>query len=227
MPVFLLSDNIAFPPVHLASKSGLLAVGGDLSQARLLCAYRLGIFPWFSEKEPILWWSPDPRLVLYPDELKIARSLKKNIKKKIFKVTADTAFEQVINQCAKVRLHNNEPTWIVDDMIRAYIRLHESGIAHSVEAWHNNDLVGGLYGVSIGRCFFGESMFTLKSNASKVAFVRLVEYLHQASFQLIDCQMTTEHLLRFGAKVIPRKLFVKQLHKAVNEPYHCNSWIFD
>ena len=227
MPVFLLSDNIAFPPAHLASKNGLLAVGGDLSKPRLLCAYRRGIFPWFSKEEPILWWSPDPRLVLYPDELKIARSLKKIIKKKIFKITADRAFEQVINQCAKVRLHNNEPTWIVDDMIRAYTCLHESGIAHSVEAWHNDHLVGGLYGVSIGRCFFGESMFTLKSNASKVAFVRLVEYLHQASFQLIDCQMTTEHLMRFGARIISRQLFIKQLQKAVNEPYPCNRWIFD
>ena len=227
MPVFLLSDNIAFPPPRLASKSGLLAVGGDLSQPRLLNAYRLGIFPWFSEKEPILWWSPDPRLVLYPYELRISRSLKKIIKKGLFTITADTAFEQVINQCAKVRLQNNEETWIVDDMICAYIRLYESGIAHSVEAWHDNSLVGGLYGVSIGRYFSGESMFTLKSNASKVAFVRLVEYLKQSSFQLIDCQVTTEHLMRFGARMISRELFIKQLQKAVNEPYNFNKWIFD
>ena len=227
MPVFLLSDNIAFPSPHLASKSGLLAVGGDLGQNRILCAYRFGIFPWFSKDDPVMWWSPDPRLVLYPDEIRVARSLKKIIKKGIFKITADTAFEQVINQCARVRLQNNEETWIVDDMIHAYIGLYESGIAHSVEAWHNNKLVGGLYGVSIGKCFFGESMFTIESNASKVAFVRLVEYLKQSSFQIIDCQVTTAHLMRFGARMISRKLFIRQLQKAVNEPYFCDRWIFD
>lgn len=226
MPVFLLSDNIAFPSPHLASKSGLLAVGGDLGQNRILCAYRFGIFPWFSKDDPVMWWSPDPRLVLYPDEIRVARSLKKIIKKGIFKITADTAFEQVINQCARVRLQNNEETWIVDDMIHAYIGLYESGIAHSVEAWHNNKLVGGLYGVSIGKCFFGESMFTIESNASKVAFVRLVEYLKQSSFQIIDCQVTTAHLMRFGARMISRKLFIRQLQQAVNEPYICDRWVF-
>nr|MBC8457524.1 leucyl/phenylalanyl-tRNA--protein transferase [Deltaproteobacteria bacterium] len=160
MPVFLLTDKIAFPPPHLASSEGLLAVGGDISQERLLLAYRMGIFPWFSDDEPILWWSPDPRLVLYPREIKISKTLKKIMKKGLFKVTMDSAFVQVINQCAQIRLQNNQGTWIVEDMIDAYCKLHESGFAHSVETWYQGELAGGLYGVSLGKCFFGESMFT-------------------------------------------------------------------
>ncbi|TES88113.1 MAG: leucyl/phenylalanyl-tRNA--protein transferase, partial [Desulfobacteraceae bacterium] len=204
MPVFLLSDKISFPPPYLASKEGLLAVGGDLSQKRLLLAYRTGIFPWFSDDEPILWWSPDPRLVLYPEEIRVSKTLKKIIKKKMFHVTMDSAFVQVINQCAKIRLQNNQGTWVVKEMIDAYCKLHESGFAHSVEAWYQGELAGGLYGVSLGKCFFGESMFTRVSNASNIALVKLVEYLNALSFDMIDCQLTTEHLLRFGAKEIPR-----------------------
>ena len=227
MPVFLLSDKISFPPPYLASKEGLLAVGGDLSQKRLLLAYRTGIFPWFSDDEPILWWSPDPRLVLYPEEIRVSKTLKKIIKKNMFHVTMDSAFVQVINQCAKIRLQNNQGTWIVKEMIDAYCKLHESGFAHSVEAWYQNELVGGLYGVSLGKCFFGESMFTRVSNASNVALVKLVEYLNALSFDMIDCQLTTEHLLRLGAKEIPRVSFLKQLKESLKAPTKKGEWCFE
>lgn len=223
---YLLTDKIAFPPPHLASRDGLLAIGGDLSEKRLLLAYRMGIFPWFSDEEPIMWWSPDPRLVLYPDEIRISKSLKKTIKKDVFQVTMDQAFNRVINECARVRRGKNQGTWIVNDMIKAYCRLHESGFAHSVEAWHEGKLAGGLYGVSLGRCFFGESMFTRISNASKVAFVKLVEYLKALSFDMIDCQVTTEHLMRFGAREIPRKYFLEQLEKALEYPTKKGEWSF-
>jgi leucyl/phenylalanyl-tRNA--protein transferase len=209
MPVFLLSDKISFPPPYLASKEGLLAVGGDLSQKRLLLAYHTGIFPWFSDDEPILWWSPDPRLVLYPEEI------------------MDSAFVKVINQCAKIRLQNNQGTWIVKEMIDAYCKLHESGFAHSVEAWYQGELAGGLYGVSLGKCFFGESMFTRVNNASNVALVKLVEYLNALSFDMIDCQLTTEHLLRFGAKEIPRVSFLKQLKESLKAPTKKGKWYFE
>jgi leucyl/phenylalanyl-tRNA--protein transferase len=200
MPVFVLSERLEFPPPHLARQDGLLAIGGDLSRKRLLLAYQMGIFPWFSEGEPILWWSPDPRLVLYPDELRVSRSLKKVIKKGRFRVTVDRAFERVITACAASRLKSNEGTWIVGDMIAAYCNIHESGFAHSVEAWYGDELAGGLYGVSLGAGFFGESMFTRISDASKVAFVMLVEYLQRRSCIIVDCQVKTDHLIRFGAR---------------------------
>jgi leucyl/phenylalanyl-tRNA--protein transferase len=223
---YLLTDKISFPPPHLASRDGLLAIGGDLSEKRLLLAYRMGIFPWFSDEEPIMWWSPDPRLVLYPDEIRISKSLKKTIKKDVFQVTMDQAFNRVINECARVRRGKNQGTWIVNDMIKAYCSLHESGFAHSVEAWYEGKLAGGLYGVSLGRCFFGESMFTQISNASKVAFVKLVKYLKALSFDMIDCQVTTEHLMRFGAREIPRKYFLEQLEKALEYPTKKGEWSF-
>ena len=224
MPVFLLSDTIEFPTPHLASEDGLLAVGGDLSQERLLLAYRMGIFPWFSNNEPILWWSPDPRLVLYPHEIKISKTLRKVIKKDVFSVTMDIAFNEVINQCAQVRVQKNEGTWIVRDMIDAYCNLHEAGFAHSVEVWHQGDLAGGLYGVSLGKCFFGESMFTRISNASNVGFVKLVEHLKELSFDMIDCQVPTEHLTRFGARQIPRIRFLNQLEKSLKAPTQKGKW---
>jgi len=227
MTVFLLTDKIAFSPPHLASKEGLLAVGGDLSRKRLLLAYRMGIFPWFADDEPILWWSPDPRLVLYPHEIKISKTLKKILRKGSFKVTMDTAFVRVINQCAQIRLENNQRTWIVKDMIDAYCTLHESGFAHSVEAWYQGELAGGLYGVSLGRCFFGESMFTRISNASSVALVKLVEYLNTLSFDMIDCQLTTRHLLRFGAREIPRTQFLTQLEESLKASTKKGKWSFD
>jgi len=224
MPIFLLSDEIKFPPPNLARNDGLLAVGGDLSQERLLLAYKMGIFPWFLESEPILWWSPDPRLVLHPDEIKISKTLKKVIQKDIFHITIDQAFNQVITSCARIRLQKNERTWILDDMIKSYCELHESGFAHSVEAWHEGELAGGLYGISLGRCFFGESMFTRISNASNVAFVFLAEYLKSLSFDMIDCQVITEHLLRFGAREIPRKEFLCELEQSLKAPTKRGRW---
>jgi leucyl/phenylalanyl-tRNA--protein transferase len=226
MPVYLLSSNIAFPSPNLTSEDGLLAVGGDLDQKRLLLAYSLGIFPWYAEAEPILWWSPDPRLVLYPEDLRISTSLKKAIKKDIFHITMDQAFEQVITACAKIRREKDEGTWIVQDMIEAYCKLHESGFAHSVETWQDDTLAGGLYGVSLGRCFFGESMFTTITNASKVAFVALVNYLKALSFDLIDCQVKTEHLISFGAREIPRERFLKQLKKSLENPTLKGKWSY-
>lgn len=214
MPVYLLSDEIAFPSPQLAEE-GLLAVGGDLSRKRLLLAYRMGIFPWYSKYEPILWWSPDPRLVLYPGELRVSKSLQKTIKKGLFKITMDQAFEVVINACAHSRTSADEGTWIVEEMVDAYCDLHESGFAHSVEAWQEDRLAGGLYGVSMGRCFFGESMFTHISNASKVAFVALVKHLQALNFDLIDCQVSTPHLLRFGAREIPRARYLNELKKSL------------
>jgi len=224
MPTFLLSDKIAFPPPHLAEKGGLLAVGGDLCQERLLSAYQKGIFPWFSEGEPILWWSPDPRLVLYPKDLRISKSLGRILKNNVFNITFDRAFDHVINACSVIRNKNNEQTWIVEDMKTAYSKLHTSGYAHSVEAWYKGELAGGLYGVALGKCFFGESMFTRISNASKVAFVYLVEYLADSSFEIIDCQVTTEHLKRFGAKEIPRRVFLEQLARSLQTPTKKGRW---
>ncbi|MCK5484705.1 MAG: leucyl/phenylalanyl-tRNA--protein transferase [Desulfobacterales bacterium] len=226
MPVYLLSDNLIFPSPQLAPQEGLLAVGGDLSQERLLLAYRMGIFPWYSKDEPIMWWSPDPRLVLYPSELKVSKSLKKTIKKRLFQVTVDQAFESVIKACAQSRTRMQEGTWIVNDMIAAYCNLHESGLAHSVETWQAGKLTGGLYGVSLGKCFFGESMFTRTSNASKVAFVALVELLKTLNFNLIDCQVTTAHLLSFGAREIPRTRFLKELEKSLESTTIKNKWSF-
>ncbi len=226
MPVYLLSDDLIFPSPRLAPKEGLLAVGGDLSQERLLLAYRMGIFPWYSRYEPILWWSPDPRLVLYPGELRVSRSLQKTIKKGLFRVTLDQAFEAVITACAQSRTSADEGTWIVEEMIGAYCNLHESGFAHSVETWRDDELVGGLYGVSLGRCFFGESMFTHISNASKVAFVALVKYLQALNFNLIDCQVTTPHLLRFGAREIPRTRYLNELDKSLKPSTLKGQWSF-
>jgi leucyl/phenylalanyl-tRNA--protein transferase len=224
MPVFLLSDALNFPHPRLASRQGLLAVGGDLSRERLLLAYRLGIFPWFGDNEPILWWSPNPRLVLFPDELTISRSLRRVLKKELFEVSMDQDFRRVIGECARTRIENAEATWIGDDMIDAYCRLHEAGFAHSVEAWHQGRLAGGLYGVSLGRCFFGESMFSRSANASKVALVKLVDHLKAESFQLIDCQVTTQHLMRLGAREISRDRFLSLLEKALQHPSVKGKW---
>ena len=224
MPVYQLSDDLIFPSPYLASKEGLLAIGGDLSPKRLLLAYSNGIFPWYSEGEPILWWSPDPRLVLYPAELNVSRSLKKVLKQDIFKVTLDRAFQDVIAECARVRQENHEGTWIVDDMVQAYCRLHESGFAHSFEVWHDNRLAGGLYGVSLGKCFFGESMFTRITNASKVAMVALVEHLQQLNFDFIDCQITTAHLTRFGAREVSRANYLDELAEALKAATLNGKW---
>ncbi len=227
MPVFRLPDEHIFPPPGLSEDSGLLAIGGDLSESRLLLAYSMGIFPWYAENDPILWWSPDPRLVLFPGELKISRSLRQTIKKEIFKVTLDTAFEEVIGHCASAHRKDGGGTWITDDMKEAYIRLHRSGFAHSVEAWFDKKLVGGLYGISLGSAFFGESMFTKKSNASKVAFISLVHQLVKWNITLIDCQLTTPHLLRLGAREIPRIQFLAMLKSALLKPTKKGKWILE
>lgn len=224
MPVYRLSDKLVFPPVHLATREGLLAVGGDLSVERLLLAYKSGIFPWYSEEEPILWWSPDPRLVLYPDEFKASKSLAKTIRQGVYRVTLDTAFEQVISACAQTRLSNGTGTWITEEMKTAYCRLHEHGYAHSVEAWHDNQLTGGLYGISIGHAFFGESMFSAMSNASKVCLVYLIRYLKERRFEFIDCQVSTDHLVRMGARNVSRGIFIAQLHRAVQRPDLIDPW---
>lgn len=201
-----------FPPVEraLAEPNGLLAIGGCLDPGWLLEAYRRGIFPWFSPGQPILWWSPDPRMVLFPERLVVARSLRKVIRQGVYSVTLDRAFGAVIRACAEPR-DADGGTWITTDMIEAYTRLHELGHAHSVEAWYDGELAGGLYGVALGRVFFGESMFFRRTDASKVAFVHLVRQLHSWGFTLIDCQMTTGHLRRFGAAGIPRADFVRRL----------------
>jgi leucyl/phenylalanyl-tRNA--protein transferase len=227
MPVFQLSDKIGFPPPHLAEREGLLAVGGDLSPQRLLLAYRMGIFPWYNPEEPIIWWSPDPRLLLFPSELIVSRSLKKILKKGVFSVTMDTAFARVIDQCASLRIEQGKGTWIVDEMVSAYCRLHEFGFAHSVEAWQDGKLAGGLYGLSLGRSFFGESMFSRVSNASKAAFVHLVRQLERWKFDLIDCQVRTEHLMRFGAREVPRKDFLTRLEKSLKYTTLKGPWQMD
>lgn len=217
MAIFQLTDKQIFPPPHLADEDGLLAVGGDLSSGRLLEAYSNGIFPWYIKSFPILWWSPDPRLVLFPEELETSRSLKQVIKREIFKITTDAAFEEVINNCARIQRRGSQGTWLTDEMIKAYIILHDMGYAHSVESWHDNELVGGLYGIAIGGVFFGESMFTKMSNASKVAFVKIVENLKRWGFVIIDCQVVTRHLINMGARTIPRSEFLGILKWALKK----------
>ena len=217
---YLLDDihKTIFPDVDLAltEPDGLLAVGGDLTVERLTAAYQQGIFPWYSEGQPILWWSPDPRMVLEPKNIKVSRSLEKTIRKNIFNVTFDQQFQDVIIECSKPRLEKgNEQTetWILDEMIVAYIALHKAGYAHSVECWLDEKLVGGLYGVAIGNVFFGESMFSRVSDASKVAFVFLSKQLQQRGYKLIDCQVYTSHLESLGASMISRKEFLNLLKK--------------
>jgi len=227
MPIYRLVDEPIFPPPEYADPSGLLAVGGDLSKERLLAAYRLGIFPWYSEDQPILWWSPDPRLVLDLKDFKISRSLRKTLKRGIFQVTFDHAFEEVIRACAVVPREAQNGTWITDEMEKAYIKLHGLGYAHSVESWFGGKLAGGLYGVSLGKCFFGESMFHLKTDASKVALATLVEKLKSWDFHFIDSQMTTEHMLSLGAKELPRRIFLKRLQLALRYPTKRWRWHAD
>jgi leucyl/phenylalanyl-tRNA---protein transferase len=217
-----------FPPVEraLAQPNGLLAAGADLSVARLIGAYERGIFPWYSDGQPVLWWSPDPRMVLFPDELGIPRSLRKRLARRDYEVTADTAFEDVIRGCAAPR-RGHDGTWITDDMMAAYARLHRAGYAHSVETWIGGRLAGGLYGVALGRMYYGESMFTRVPDASKIALVHLVRQLERLGFGMIDCQMATAHLARFGAREIPRAGFVRKLGELVNYPRTARKWRLD
>jgi leucyl/phenylalanyl-tRNA---protein transferase len=230
MPVYYLPDEPIFPPPSQAEPNGLVAVGGDLSSKRLLAAYSEGIFPWFSKGDPFLWWSPNPRLILTPDRLHISKSLKKTIRRSQYHVTYNCAFEKVIKGCSQAKRGDEQEggTWITDEMLTAYVELHNLGYAHSVEAWVLEDgkavLAGGSYGVALGRCFFGESMFHCRPDASKVAFVAMVEALQKFGVELIDCQMKTDHLLRFGAWEVPRDEFVKKLQKAVSGDSSQFSW---
>lgn len=223
-----LTPETPFPPLGtaLTHPNGLLAAGGDLSPQRLIAAYRCGIFPWFNEGDPILWWSPDPRMVLFPPELKISRSLRKTLKKANYTIRADSAFNQVVRACAEPR-KERPGTWIHDEMIAAYTALHEMGLAHSIETWMEGELVGGLYGVAQGKMFFGESMFSRTTDASKVAFVHLVRHLERRGFKMIDCQMKTAHLASFGAREISRKEFSLKLKELVNYPERVDKWCMD
>ncbi len=220
MPCHLLDDQLWFPPVEEAEEYGLLAVGGDLSSERLLLAYRLGIFPWYSPDDPILWWSPDPRCVLFPSDLHISRSLRRFMRNANYRISFNENFTEVISWCRRLRAGDDgSGTWITPEMQSAYIQLHKLGYAHSVECWDGDLLVGGLYGVAIDRCFFGESMFSLRMNASKVVLIHLMNRLEQKGFELLDCQQTTDHLVSMGAQEISRQDFQIYLQKAHVAPY--------
>ncbi|TKK69201.1 leucyl/phenylalanyl-tRNA--protein transferase [Ilyomonas limi] len=218
MPLHILDSRIWFPPVNDALEDGLLAIGGDLSVARLLLAYRQGIFPWYDGDVP-LWWSPDPRFVLYPHNLRISKSMKQLLKQQKFHFTINTAFEQVIKQCMLIERPGQGGTWINEDVIEAYTTLHYQGFAHSAEVWQDEQLVGGLYGIRLSNLFFGESMFSLQSNASKYAFISYVQQLIKEGVILIDCQVYTQHLESLGAGMISREAFIKVLKENVQSPY--------
>lgn len=223
MPVFRLDERLIFPPPELA-EDGLLAVGGDLSPDRLLLAYATGIFPWYEEGQPILWHSPDPRLVLQACELHVPRSLERTLRRGTFRITFDAAFGRIVDACAAARRPGQHGTWITAEMRRAYKRLHRLGYAHSAEAWQGQRLAGGLYGVSLGGAFFGESMFARAPDASKAAFVTLVRELQRWGITLVDCQVATEHLERFGAREWPRDRFLAALGEALELPTRRGGW---
>jgi len=214
MPLFALDKELIFPPVHLAEPDGLLAIGGDLSTERLLLAYRNGIFPWY-EDEHILWWCPDPRFVLFPEELKISKSMIQILKKNVFEFSVNKDFNGVINHCKTISRRGQAGTWITEEIKKAYSKLHSMGIAHSAEAWLNGELVGGLYGIRMGKVFFGESMFSKVSNSSKFAFIKYVQQLQIENVALIDCQVYTAHLESLGARMIKRESFMKLLKKLI------------
>lgn len=226
MPVFWLDDqSLEFPAPELATPEGILAVGGDLSPARLLEAYAGGIFPWFNEGDPILWWSPDPRFVLFPDELVVSKSMRPYFNQKKFQVSFDQDFEGVMRGCQQSNRNGQSgDTWITEDMIQAYVQVHQLGYAHSVEVWQEGNLVGGLYGISLGKIFFGESMFARVSNASKFGFITLVQKLREKGFTLVDCQQQTQHLGSLGAKPISRKSFLNYLQENKKLKTLTGSW---
>ena len=212
MPLYALDQNLWFPPVDEAMEDGLLAMGGDVSVDRLLLAYQNGIFPWYDGEIP-LWWSPDPRFVLYPEELNVSKSMKALIRKKAFRFTINTAFSTVIRSCKELQRKGQEGTWITDDLETSLNKLHKLGFAHSAETWYHHQLVGGLYGIRMGKLFFGESMFSKETNASKFAFIQYVNYLQSQQVSLIDCQVYTAHLESLGARMIPREVFMQALKK--------------
>ena len=220
--------NCIFPPVELAldEPNGLLAAGGDLTPRRIISAYRQGVFPWYSAEHPILWWSPNPRAVLIPSKLKVSRSLRKHIRKNPFRITIDHCFGEVLRQCAAPRAYTDN-TWLTPEMQAAYIQLHKEGVAHSFEAWQDETLVGGLYGLALGRVFFGESMFSRVTDASKIAFVHAARQLEAWNFALIDCQVASEHLKSFGAIDVPRRNFLEYILQLIDQPSHPTPWHFD
>jgi len=213
--MYFLTKELYFPPVSEASPEGILAVGGDLSAERLLLAYKNGIFPWFDDDEPILWWSPPERMVVNPREYKVAKSLRNIINRNIFKVTFDTAFEEVITNCQSIKRRGQKGTWITNSMLEAYLQLHQLGVAKSVEVWQDNQLVGGLYGIDLGKVFCGESMFSLVSNASKVGFVTLIQKMKDENYHLLDCQVHNNHLEKLGAFEISRENYIKILKSSL------------
>ena len=215
MPLFVLDKTISFPPVHLACPDGLLAMGGDLSPERLILAYQNGIFPWY-ESEPILWWCPDPRFVLFPSELKISKSTRPLLNKKVFEFTINKSFREVIRHCKNIPRSDQFGTWITDEVEQAYIKLHELGYAHSAEVWKDDELAGGLYGIRMGKVFFGESMFSKISNASRYAFIKYVQTLQEEGVELIDCQVYSEYLESFGARMIEGKKFSTLLKNLIS-----------
>ena len=226
MPVYRIEDALIFPDPNLAREDGMLGVGGDLSVKRLLMAYKMGIFPWYSQGQPICWWSPDPRFVLYPEHLKVSKSMRQLLRKAPFQVSFDTKFENVMRACKNIYRPGEIGSWIDEDMIKAYKELLHLGMAHSIEVWQEGRLVGGLYGVSIGAAFFGESMFARASNASKYGFIVLVRWLQDRGFRLIDCQMHTDHLESLGATMIPRMQFMDELKAAIAGNQPAGQWSY-
>lgn len=224
MPVYLLHQRPIFPPPEGASSEGIVAVGGDASPERLIAAYSRGIFPWPHDGLPLLWFSPDPRFVLEINEVKVGRSLRKSVRRSSFEVRADTAFRQVMEGCARVPRPDQESTWITDELLDGYCALHEQGLAHSIEAWHDGALVGGLYGVSLGKMFCGESMFATATDASKIAAVTLFGNLKRWGFSFVDCQVYTDHLARFGAVERTRTRFLDALRQTLKEPTRRGPW---
>lgn len=225
--IFRLDRRLIFPPAELAEENGLLAVGGDLRPERLILAYRSGIFPWYNEDQPILWHSPDPRTVLLPADLHVGRSLQKTRRRGTFEIRLDTSFREVMMACGETARPGQDGTWITEAMLDAYVKLHRRGVAHSAEAWQDGALVGGLYGVALGGAFFGESMFARVDDASKVAFVTLVEQLQRWGFDLIDCQVHTHHLERFGAVPWPRSRYLAALERSLALPGRPGPWTLD
>ncbi len=224
MPIYQLSEDYNFPDPE-GAEDGIVAIGGDLNPKRIVEAYLQGIFPWYNPNEPIIWWSPDPRCVLFPQEVKVSKSMKQLFKKQFYKVTFDQQFSAVIQNCADLRYENREDTWLNNKMIESYTLLHKMGFAHSVEVWNDQDeLVGGLYGLAMGKCFFGESMFFTQANASKYGFIALVQKLIENDYELIDCQVHNSHLESLGATMIPRNIFLSLLDTHIGEEVNIGQW---
>ncbi|MFP6583832.1 MAG: leucyl/phenylalanyl-tRNA--protein transferase [Candidatus Hydrogenedentota bacterium] len=224
MSIYLLSDDLRFPSPTNADEEGLLAIGGDLSPERLVMAYSMGIFPWYSAGDPIMWWSPDPRMVIRPGEFRPSTSLRKSYRKMKLRLSMDEAFEQVIRNCSGIPRGNQEGTWITEEMRESYCQLHELGVAHSLECWNSETLVGGLYGLSLGNCFFGESMFAKQSDASKLAFWALMRYADTAGIEFVDCQLHNDHLESLGAYTIKREEYMRWLYRSLESQTRQGSW---